>query len=325
VLRPLQALFRAADFPDLLVGLEKADDAGVYQLSDELALVQTVDFFSPIVDDPYLFGQVAAANALSDVYAMGGQPLCAMNIVCFPSKTMDIGVLREVLRGGLDKLHEAGAALAGGHSVDDAELKYGLSVTGTVHPRRFWQKRGARAGDRLLLTKALGTGVIASAIKRGQASLESVEAAARSMTALNRRAMELLLEGEVHACTDVTGFGLLGHACEMLEPSSSSVGFRIASGAVPVLPGALEYLARGLKPGGLRRNREYRAAQVRFEPSVSEEVAELLFDPQTSGGLLAAVPEQRAQELLERCRSEGMAAALIGEVVAVPAGLIVVG
>lgn len=308
--------------PSLLVGLEKADDAGVYQLGADLALVQTVDFFSPVVDDPYLFGQVAAANALSDVYAMGGQPLCAMNIVCFPSKTMDIGVLREVLRGGLDKLHEAGAALAGGHSVDDAELKYGLSVTGVVHPARIWRKGGAQAGDRLLLTKALGTGVIASAIKRGQASPEAVEAAARSMTTLNRRAMELLLEGEVHACTDVTGFGLLGHACEMLE--GSSVGFVVASGAVPVLPGALEYVTRGLKPGGLRRNREYRAAQVLFQPSVSEAVAELLFDPQTSGGLLAAVPEQRAGQLLERCRREGMEAALIGEVVAAPPGQIVV-
>jgi selenide, water dikinase len=294
----------------------------VYQLTDELALVQTVDFFSPIVDDPFLFGQVAAVNALSDVYAMGGRPLCAMNIVCFPRGKLGIEVLREVLRGGLSKLHEAEVALAGGHSVDDPELKFGLSVTGVVHPRRIWTKGGARPGDRLLLSKPLGTGVVASAIKRGQASAEAVQAIERSMTTLNRRAMELLLEGEVHACTDVTGFGLLGHACEMID--GAAVGYRLEAAAVPLFPEALDYVARGLKPGGLRRNREFRAAQVQLAPSVPEPLGELLFDPQTSGGLLAAVPAERAEVLLQRCREEGLDAALVGEVVAEPAGQVVV-
>ena len=294
----------------------------MYQLTDELALVQTVDFFTPIVDDPFVFGQVAAVNALSDVYAMGGRPLCALNIVCFPSKTMSIKVLHEVLRGGLSKLHEAGVALAGGHSVDDPELKYGLAVSGVVHPKRIWSKGGARPGDRLLLSKPLGTGVVASALKRGQASAEAVQAMEHSMTALNSRAMELLAEGEVHACTDITGFGLLGHACEMLD--GAPVGYRLEASAVPLLPGALEYAARDLKPGGLRRNRDYRAAQVELRPSVPLPLAELLFDPQTSGGLLAVIPGERAEPLLQRFRSEGLEAALIGEVILEPRGRIVV-
>ncbi len=284
--------------------------------------MQTVDFFTPIVDDPYAFGQVAAANALSDVYAMGGRPLCALNIVCFPSRTMPIEVLREILRGGLDKLREAETVLAGGHSIDDAELKFGLAVTGTIHPDRIWTKAGARVGDQLILTKPLGTGVVNTAVKRERASAEASSAALASMSALNRRAMERLLEGEVHACTDVTGFGLLGHACEMIE--GSAVGYRLEAARIPLLPEALAYAEAGLKPGGLARNREFRAPLVELAPSLPAPLAELLYDPQTSGGLLAAVPATRAPALVEALRGDGLEAAAIGEVVAAPAGRIVV-
>jgi selenide,water dikinase len=302
------------DHPRLLVGLERADDAGVYQLTDDLALIQTVDFFTPIVDEPLLFGQIAAANALSDVYAMGGQPICAMNIVAFPIKTLDIGVLREVLRGGLEKVREAGAVLVGGHSIDDPELKYGLSVAGTVHPDRIWTNLGARPGDRLILTKPLGTGVVSSALKRGKASAAAVEQIVASMVALNRRAAEILAEqAEVHACTDVTGFGLLGHACEMVQ--DSEVGLVLASDQVPLFPEALGYVAQGLKPGGLGRNREYRSPMVEVDAGVPPERVDLLYDPQTSGGLLAAVPADQAPAVVARMQAEGIAAAaVVGEV-----------
>jgi selenide,water dikinase len=281
-----------------------------------------VDFFTPIVDDPYTFGQVAVANALSDVYAMGGTPLCAMNIVCFPAKAMPIEVLREILRGGLEALREAETVLAGGHSIDDPELKFGLAVTGTIHPARIWTKGGARAGDRLVLTKPLGTGVVNTAVKREQASAAAVAAAVASMRMLNRRAMELLREGEVHACTDVTGFGLLGHACEMIE--GAAVGFRLEAASVPLLPEALACAEAGLKPGGLARNREFRAPLVDVDPAVPAPLVDLLYDPQTSGGLLAAVPPSRATALVAALRAAGLDAAAIGEVVSEPAGRIVV-
>ncbi len=295
----------------------------MYQLTDELALVQTVDFFTPIVDDPYTFGQVATANALSDVYAMGGKPICAMNLVCFPVKTLPIEVLREILRGALDKLREAEVVLAGGHSVDDPELKFGLSVTGTIHPAQIWKKGGARPGDRLLLTKPLGTGVLSTALKREAASPAAVEAMVASMATLNRRAMEVLLEAEVHACTDVTGFGLLGHACEMLE--GAAVGYVLDAGSVPLLEGALACAERGLTPGGLKRNRAYREPQVDAAEGLAPALLALLYDPQTSGGLLAAVPGAEADAVVARLRAAGVAAAsVIGEVVAAPPGRIAV-
>jgi len=294
----------------------------VYRLDDERALIQTVDFFTPIVDDPYLFGRIAAANALSDVYAMGGRPLCAMNIVGFPVKTMDIEVLREILRGGLDALREAGAALAGGHTVEDAELKYGLSVTGLVHPGRVLTNRGARAGDRLVLTKPLGTGVVNTALKRGRASETDVAAAVASMTALNRRAAELIAAAGARACTDVTGFGLGGHLCEMIE--GADAGAVVSAGALPLLPGAREYAREGLMPGGLHRNREFRAGMTDVADGVPADLADLLFDPQTSGGLLAAVPGPRAEDLVAALREGGVpGAAVVGEVVAEPAGRLV--
>ena len=271
-----------------------------------------MDFFTPIVDDPYLFGQIAAANALSDVYAMGGRPICAMNIVCFPARQMAMEVLREILRGGLNKVQEAGAALAGGHSIDDPELKYGLSVSGIVHPRQIWTNCGARAGDRLVLTKPLGTGVISTALKRGKASTEALKRSVEAMSTLNRGAADVLRQHEVHACTDVTGFGLFGHACEMVD--GAEVGLALHARRVPLLHGALDYAAAGLTPGGLTRNRAHRESQVEAD-GVDPALLTLLYDPQTSGGLLAAVPEAEADAVVQALEAAGgLAAAVIGEV-----------
>jgi selenide,water dikinase len=304
--------------------MERAEDAGVYKLTDELAIVQTVDFFTPIVDDPYQFGQIAAANALSDVYAMGGQPLTAMNIVCFPQGTMDISVLKGVLRGGLDKMHEAGVILVGGHSVEDAELKYGLSVTGTIHPTKVIHNNGARAGDRLILTKPLGTGIISTAIKGGMADEKAVKRIVKSMTTLNRKASELMQEVGVNAGTDITGFGLLGHACEMIE--GTDVGMVIDSTAVPYFAEAKGLAEMGMIPGGLHRNRDFRKGMVDMADSIPQYLADILFDPQTSGGLLISVPEAKAASLLEKLHKEGVTeAVVIGEVVAENKGRIRVG
>ncbi len=304
------------------MGLEKADDAGVYRLTDDLAIVQTVDFFTPVVDDPYTFGQIAVANALSDVYAMGGRPLTALNIVCFPSRTMDISVLRDILRGGIDKLREAGAVLVGGHSVDDTELKYGLSVTGTVHPGRVLTKSGARPGDVLILTKPIGTGIINTAIKGGMAGEEAGRTVARSMASLNRTASEVMLEVGVRACTDITGFGLLGHACEMVQ--DGQIGLRIHSKAVPLFPQTMEMARMGMVPGGTRRNREFRAGMVE-SPGISTVLLDVLFDPQTSGGLFMAVDAEKAGLMLARLKEAGVAdAAIVGETVGHPAQRILV-
>jgi len=304
--------------------MEQAEDAGVYKLTDEIALVQTVDFFTPIVDDPYDFGRIAAANALSDVYAMGGRPLTALNIACFPRSKMDISILREVLRGGLDMMHQAGVILLGGHTVDDPELKYGLAVTGTIHPDRVVHNRGARPGDRLILTKPLGTGIISTAIKNGQASPEAVAAIVKSMTTLNKAASEAMLEVGVNACKDITGFGLLGHAAEMVE--RTEVGFKIDAASVPVFPGVKELYEQGMVPGGLGRNRDYRGHMVEIKDSVPAYLADILWDPQTSGGLLIAVPREKAERLLKKLHQVGVKeAAIIGEVVAASKGRIRVG
>jgi selenide,water dikinase len=309
--------------PNLIVGLEKADDAGVYKLSEDLAIIQTVDFFTPIVDDPRVFGQIAAANALSDVYAMGGRPLTAMNIVCFPVKTLDISVLREILRGGLEKMAEAGVALVGGHSVDDLELKYGLSVTGTVHPRRVITKAGARVGDKLILTKPLGTGVINTAIKGNVASEETAARAASQMATLNRVASQQMQEIGVSACTDITGFGLLGHACEMIQ--DSEIGMRIRMSSVPVFPEAMEFAQMGMIPGGTYRNKEFRSKMIEAPGGLPDRVLDILFDPQTSGGLFIAVSSDRADLLLSRLRQNGVVeAAIVGEVVSHPKERIVI-
>ncbi len=305
------------------MGIERAEDAGVYKLSEELAIVQTLDFFTPVVDDPYIFGQVTAANALSDVYAMGGRPLTAMNIVCFPVETMDMSILQEILAGGLDKMREAGVTLVGGHSVEDQELKYGLSITGIIHPAKVILNTGARAGDKLLLTKPLGTGIINTALKGGLADEGAVSRVIECMVTLNRKASELMMEVDVHACTDVTGFGLLGHACEMIE--GTDVGMVIHSDRVPFFPEAKEFAEMGLVPGGLHRNREFRMNMVEIDPQVPNYLADILFDPQTSGGLLISVPGQEADMLLQRMREEGIEeAALIGEITAEPKGTITV-
>jgi len=309
--------------PNIIVGLEKADDAGVYKLSEDLAIIQTVDFFTPIVDDPRTFGQIAAANALSDVYAMGGRPLTAMNIVCFPIKTLDMSVLREILRGGLDKMAEAGVALVGGHSVDDIELKYGLSVTGTVHPRRVITKGGARAGDKLILTKPLGTGIINTAIKGNMASEETAARAASQMATLNRAASQQMQEIGVSACTDITGFGLLGHACEMIQ--DSGIGMRIRMSSVPVFPEAIDFAQMGMIPGGTYRNKEFRSTMIEAPGRLPDHVLDILFDPQTSGGLFIAVNSDRADLLLSRLRQNGVVeAAIVGEVVNHPKERIVI-
>ncbi len=310
--------------PNLLTGFEHAEDAGVYKLSADQALVQTVDFFTPIVDDPFTFGQIATANALNDVYAMGGKPITAMNIVCFPVKTMDKNILREVLRGGLDKMREAGVLLIGGHSVEDNELKYGLAVTGLIHPDKVLFNHGARVGDCLILTKPLGTGIVGTAIKAGEASAAVIAAAIACMTRLNKKAAEIMIAaGDVHACTDITGFGFMGHACEMIE--GERVGLRINSAAVPVLAGVQELVETGFVPGGLYRNKDFRVKQVLKEKTCPDWLFDLLFDPQTAGGLFFSLPQDNGKALVKKMRELGITdAAIVGEVVAAHPGKIVV-
>jgi len=296
---------------NVLVGFDKADDAGVYKISDDLALVHTVDFFTPIVDDPHTFGQIAATNSLSDVYAMGGKPLNALALVCFPEKG-DLEVLGQILAGGLSKMMEASCTIVGGHSIRDDEIKFGYAVTGTIHPARVLANSGARAGDRLLLTKALGTGVISTAIKRGQAEPAWIAAATRSMTTLNRAAAEAMTSFPVHAATDITGFGLIGHAREVAL--ASGVSLRISAGAVAFLEGARQCVRAGCIPGGLKANREFAECAVEFDGAVEEETRTLLFDPQTAGGLLISVAAESAAALTQALHERGVPAAEIGEV-----------
>jgi selenide,water dikinase len=298
---------------NVLVGLDRADDAGVYKISDELALIQTVDFFTPVVDDPFRFGQIAAANALSDVYAMGGTPKTAMNLVAFPVKEMDLSVLRQILQGGVDKLTEAGVVLIGGHSIEDKELKYGLSVTGFVHPAQVLTKKNLQAGDRLVLTKPLGTGIVNTVIKAGMASADLVDRVTDLMTGLNRDAAEVMAHFEVNACTDVTGFGLLGHLAEMV--CGSGMGARVFSMQVPVIPEALEFASMGLIPAGAYKNREFRESMIEFAETVALSRQDVLVDPQTSGGLLISVSGNQAAGLITALKDAGVGdAAEIGEV-----------
>ena len=308
---------------NVLIGLERADDAGVYRVNDELALIQTVDFFTPIVDDPYDFGRIAAANALSDVYAMGGVPKTAMNLVAFPAKTMDFSVLRRILEGGIAVMREAGVVLIGGHSIEDAELKYGLAVTGYIHPDRVLAKKNLRPGDRLVLTKPLGTGIINTAIKGGLASPAAAAAVTEQMAALNRTAAETMAAFDVSACTDVTGFGLLGHLAEMV--SGSGCAARISAARVPLIAETLDFAAMGLVPAGAHRNRTFRQAMVDFGAGIDPIMQDVLFDPQTSGGLLISVAGAQAGELVSALHGAGIAdAAAIGEVTSGPAERITV-
>ena len=298
---------------NLLVGFDTADDAAVYRLNDDLALVQTVDFFTPIVDDPYIFGQIAAVNSLSDVYAMGGEPMNALAIVCFP-EAGDLEVLGEMLAGGLSKMQEAGCIVAGGHSVRDPEMKLGYSVTGRVHPKKFWANAKARVGDALILTKPIGTGVISTAIKRGEAKKEWIDGAMASMTRLNRRAVEVIHQGgfEVHAATDITGFGVIGHAREMALGSKTSI--RIESKLIELLRGALECVQGGFIPGGLKTNREFAESCVAYERGIPEDLKTLLYDPQTAGGLLLSVPGRIVKGLIAAMEVAGVPAVRMGEV-----------
>ncbi len=299
--------------PNVLVGFDHADDAGVYQIAPDQALVQTVDFFTPVVDDPYIFGQIAATNALSDVYAMGGNPLTSLALVCFPEKA-DLDILERILAGGLSKMVEAGCTVIGGHSIRDDETKFGYAVTGLVHPKKVLANSGAKPGDSIFLTKALGTGVISTAIKKSKAEPEWIDAAIQSMTTLNKQAAELIVRNEhrVHAMTDITGFGLIGHAREMAM--ASDVSLRLHANRIPLLAGALQCVRAGYIPGGLKNNRDFAECVVDYEDGVPEDVRALLFDPQTAGGLLISAAPEDSALLTQSLNGAGVPAIQIGEV-----------
>lgn len=307
------------DDANLLLGGDPADDAAVYRLSEELALVQTVDFFTPIVDDPYVFGQIAAANSLSDVYALGGQPLTALNIVGFPMTSLPLDILGQILRGGADKAGEAGVPIVGGHTVEDDEPKYGLAVTGTVNPRDVITAHGAQPGDVLVLTKPIGTGVISTALKSGIATMQDVDQATRWMTTLNLSPSEAMKSAGANACTDITGYGLLGHLVDMCK--ASGVSASIASTAVPLLPGALAYSREGAIPGGTRTNREAVQDFVKVSDGVDDALLTLLADAQTSGGLLISLPEDRLSAL-QSAATEDMIVAAVGRIGSEGAGVV---
>ncbi|MGO4269062.1 selenide, water dikinase SelD [Paenibacillus sp. TAF58] len=308
--------------PNLLVGIDTSDDAGVYKLTEELALVQTVDFFTPIVDDPYSFGQVAAANAISDIYAMGGKPLTALNIVAFPIKTLDKQVLADILRGAGDKMLEAGITLVGGHSIDDNEPKFGLAVTGLVHPGKIRTNAGAKPGDKLILTKPIGIGILTTSIKKDRLNEEEIQRVTQVMAALNKTAAETMEPYNVHACTDVTGFGLMGHSLEMAK--GSGVGIRITAQDVPVLPRVRELAEEGFVPGGTKNNFSHVQESITFAESLDQISQWILCDAVTSGGLLISVDGEQADELLRKLKDAGVEASMIGEITAEHPGRIVV-
>jgi selenide, water dikinase len=301
--------------PRLLVGFESSDDAGVYLLNEDTALIQTLDFFTPIVDSPFDFGRIAAANALSDIYAMGGEPITTMNIVCFPSNDLPESVLRETLEGGLEKIHESGAVLAGGHSVDDPEFKYGLSVTGIAHPRDILTNAGAGTNDKLILTKPIGTGILATAVKGNLAGPAVIEELVRITSTLNRIAAETIRAFSPTACTDITGFGLAGHLCEMARACGKE--FHIDTAAVPVIASAIEFGGMGLFPAGAYANRKHFADAALVEKGINDILADIMFDPQTSGGLVYALPPSQADNCLAALQDRGVDARLIGEVAGV--------
>lgn len=307
--RVLERLPKFDKDPALLIGYDSKDDAAVYKLTDEVAVVQTLDFFPPMVDDPYTFGQIAATNALSDIWAMGGQVKTALNIVCFPEKS-DLNILGEMMRGGAEKVAEAGGVLAGGHSIADSDVKYGLSVMGVVHPDHIYANNTPQTGDCLVLTKRLGVGILCTANRVGEASAEAMEAAIASMTTLNKYAAQCCRAYEIHACTDVTGFSFLGHLHEMMDGAHSC---RIEAGAVPVFSEALRHADEFLLTAAGQRNRNHTGTFVRFE-NVPFAMEEVLFDPQTSGGLLVALPKEQAAALVEDLRRGGAPAAVVGEV-----------
>ena len=309
--------------PNVIVGAEKLDDAGVYKITEEIALVQTLDYFNPIVKDPYIFGQIAAANALSDVYAMGGRPITAMNIICFPTSSMDLSILSDILQGGMDKLKEAEVSLLGGHSLIDKEVKYGLAVTGVVHPKKILTNAKVKAGDKLILTKSIGTGILNNCFKREMLDNKTEKEIIRSMTTLNKRASEVALAVGVHACTDITGFGLVGHLAEMIE--TGNFGIEIEYASVPLFSRTEEFAEMGIDPPGSIRNRKFREVMVEVISELPEWKQWILFDAQTSGGLVLSVSPQKAEKLLKKLHQEGIKeASIIGEIIKEPKGRILV-
>jgi len=307
----------------VLRSIDRLDDAGVYKISEDIAIIQTIDFITPIVNDPYNFGQIAAANSLSDVYTMGGKPITAMNVVCFPSDTLDISILREILRGGMEKMQEAGVALMGGHSVTDPEMKYGLSVTGIVHPDKLITNSGTQFGDELVLTKPLGTGIMSTSLKARLISEEAMEKVTRNMATLNKRAAELMIELGAHACTDITGFGLAGHASHLVQ--EGDLGIEIDFQEIPVFPEVMELLKREIYPGGLGRNRDFYGAAVEFKGRTDGYKQNILFDPQTSGGLLVALPRESSRKMVEELNKDGNSnARVIGRIIRQPEHKIIV-
>ncbi|WP_018757510.1 selenide, water dikinase SelD [Paenibacillus terrigena] len=318
----IRSLPPAIPNPNLLVGIDTSDDAGVYKLTDDLAIVQTVDFFTPIVDDPYAFGQIAAANAISDIYAMGGKPLTALNIVAFPIHTLDKQVLADILRGAQDKMNEAGVMLVGGHSIDDKEPKFGLAVTGLVHPGKVRANAGAKPGDKLILTKPIGVGILTTSIKKDQLSESEVERVTSVMATLNKKAAETMEPFDVHACTDVTGFGLMGHSLEMAK--GSGVGLIIHADQVPVLPRVRELAEAGFVPGGTKNNFAHVQESITFPAELDQVGQWILCDAVTSGGLLISVAGEQAEELLQQLQQAGVEASMIGETTENHPGRIVV-
>lgn len=313
MLRPLKDTFKASDYPALLVGLEAPDDAAIYRINDSQAIISTVDFFPPVVDDPYAYGSIAAANALSDIYAMGGEVLFAINLVAFPDN-LDLAILTEILRGGADRVREAGAVIAGGHTVKDKEPKYGLAVTGLIDPKRILAKGGAQSGDVLILTKPLGVGVITTALKNGKADQVDIDTAVASMIRLNRAAAQAAQAVGIHAMTDITGYSLLGHAHEMAHLSQTD--FVISYDMLPWLPGAQRYAAEGYFPGGAATNMDYFQAWIHFDPRLDDVMRLLMLDPETSGGLLMAVPSDRVSALISELSARGTQGWSIGHVTA---------
>lgn len=299
------------NYLNLISDYSTSDDAGIYKINDETALVQTVDFFPPIVDDPFVFGQIAAANSLSDVYAMGGKPVTALSMVCFPKDKAHIDVLRKMMDGGLSKLIEAETALVGGHSIEDEELKFGFSITGTVHPDRVLYNNKPSKREKLILTKQLGTGIINTALRGEIASNESIDAFTESMRTLNKKAAEIISSFKVSSCTDITGFGLAGHACEMI--GEGEVGLKIFRNQLNLLPGVEEYASMGLIPAGTYRNRDFRKHFIQNHDSLDRLTSDIIFDPQTSGGLLFTVSESQADELCKKLNDSGVSASVIGE------------
>ena len=299
------------DYPNLIADFKTSEDAGIYRINDDIALIQTLDFFPPIVNDPFTFGQITAANALSDIYAMGAKPITAMSIVAFPKDKLDMKYLQQTMEGGMDKLIEAETALVGGHSLEDDEMKFGFAITGLLHPDKVLRNNTLKPGETLILTKPLGTGAINTALRAEMVSDEAINTAIKSMITLNKRAAEIIKDYPVSACTDITGFGLIGHACEMMANTKTGIHFNLPS--IKIFPDAMNYLSMGLIPAGTYRNKEYRIKFIRDADKLSTETLDIMFDPQTSGGLFFSVPHKFSAEIMDRLKDTGLEPSIAGE------------